>query len=125
MILLQKQLSKIGAVNFKTAKNLKINTIYKRRYKAFIFTNSLQPGVAFQGVYKSKSELEWVNVLVSSRSNSKKLNLLSINQCEYINPFPTNVPLLYPLKVSVNFQFSDDFRGYGSGTLVENGLIWL
>ena len=38
------------------------------------------------------------------------------------NPFSTNVPLLYPLKTSENIRFSDVFRGYRSGTLVENGL---
>ena len=38
------------------------------------------------------------------------------------NPFLTNVPLLYPLKTSENLRFSDDFRGYRRGTLVENGL---
>ena len=38
------------------------------------------------------------------------------------NPFSTNVPLLYPLKVSENHRFSDAFRGYRTGTLVENGL---
>ena len=38
-----------------------------------------------------------------------------------VNPFSTNVPLLYPLKTE-NFRFSDVFRGYRSGTLVENGL---
>ena len=40
-----------------------------------------------------------------------------------INPFPTNVPLLYPLRTSKNLRFSDIFRGYKSGTLAENGLI--
>ena len=40
-----------------------------------------------------------------------------------INPFSTNVPSLYPLKTSKNRRFSDGFRGYRSGTLVENGLI--
>ena len=39
------------------------------------------------------------------------------------NPFPTSVPLLYLLKTSGNFRFSDVFRGYRNGTLVENGLI--
>ena len=39
-----------------------------------------------------------------------------------INPFSTNVPLLYPLKTSENLRFSDVFRGYRSGTLVKNGL---
>ena len=41
-------------------------------------------------------------------------NLLSL--------FSTSVPLLYPLKTSKNLRFSDVFRGYGSGTLVENEL---
>ena len=39
------------------------------------------------------------------------------------NPFSTNVPLLHPLKTSENPRFSDVFRGYRSGTLIENGLI--
>ena len=38
------------------------------------------------------------------------------------NPFSINVPILYPLKPLENFKFSDVFRGYRSGTLVENGL---
>ena len=36
--------------------------------------------------------------------------------------FSTNVPILYPLKTSENYRFSDVFRGYGIGTLDENGL---
>ena len=39
------------------------------------------------------------------------------------NPFSTDVLLLYPLKTSDNLRFSDVFRGYRSGTLVENRLI--
>ena len=39
-----------------------------------------------------------------------------------INPFSTKVPLLYLLKTSENRRFLDVFRGYRSGTLVENGL---
>ena len=39
-----------------------------------------------------------------------------------LNPFSTNVPLIHPLKISENFRFSDVFRGYRNGTLVENGL---
>ena len=38
-----------------------------------------------------------------------------------INPFSTNVPLLYPLKTSENRRFSV-FSGYRRETLVENGL---
>ena len=41
----------------------------------------------------------------------------------FFNPFSTNVPLLYPLETSEKRTFSDVFRGYRSGTLVENGLI--
>ena len=39
-----------------------------------------------------------------------------------IKPFSTNILLLYPLKTSVNLRFAI-FRGYRSGTLVENGLM--
>ena len=39
-----------------------------------------------------------------------------------LNTFSTNVPLLYPLKTSENLWFSDAFRRYRSGTLVENAL---
>ena len=38
-----------------------------------------------------------------------------------MNLFSANAPLLYPLKTSENRRFSDVFRGYRSGTLVENG----
>ena len=43
-----------------------------------------------------------------------------------LNPFSTNVPLLYPLKTSKNHWFSEVFSGYRSGTLVENELptVW-
>ena len=40
-----------------------------------------------------------------------------------VKTFSTNVPLLFPLKTSENLRFSDVFRGYKSGTLVEYGLI--
>ena len=39
------------------------------------------------------------------------------------NPFSTNVPLLYPLKTLEDLWFSDAFKGYRSGTLVQKGLI--
>ena len=41
-----------------------------------------------------------------------------------IKPFSTNVPLLYPLKTSENLWFSDVLREQ-SGTLLENGLVWV
>ena len=37
-------------------------------------------------------------------------------------PFSTNVPLLYTLKTSEKRRFSDVFRRYRSGALLENGL---
>ena len=43
-------------------------------------------------------------------------------QLMVFNPFSTNVPLLYPLKTSENWKFSDIFRRYRSGTLFENEL---
>ena len=48
----------------------------------------------------------------------------SNNKKNILNTFSTNAPLLYPLKTPENLQFSDVFRGYRSGTLVENGLIF-
>ena len=38
-----------------------------------------------------------------------------------VNPFSTSTLLLYPLKTSENLRFSDVFRGYRRGTLIENG----
>ena len=43
----------------------------------------------------------------------------------HFNLFSTNIPLLYPLKTSENVRFSDFFRGYKSGALVEYELIGL
>ena len=40
----------------------------------------------------------------------------------FLNPFSTNVPLLYTLKISENRSFFYVFRGYRSGTMAENGL---
>ena len=37
-----------------------------------------------------------------------------------LNPFSTNVSIMYPLKTSENLQFSDIFRGCRSETLVKN-----
>ena len=48
---------------------------------------------------------------------------LKTNKNSNINPFPANVPLLYPLKTSENRRFSDVSRGYRSATLVKNGFI--
>ena len=42
---------------------------------------------------------------------------------DVFNPFSTSVPILYPLKTSENQRFSDVFREYRSGALVENELM--
>ena len=39
-----------------------------------------------------------------------------------VNPFPANVPILYPLTTTENQRFSVVFRGYEMGTLAANGL---
>ena len=44
---------------------------------------------------------------------------------DLLNPFSTNISLLYSLQTSENFWFSDAFKGYRSGILVKNGLISL
>ena len=48
---------------------------------------------------------------------------LSFSFNRKLNPYSTNAPLPYSLKIRENLQFSDVFRGYRSGTLVQNGLI--
>ena len=61
----------------------------------------------------------------SSQQRSRYLlnRLFSLADVFNFNPFSTNFPLLYPLKTSEKLQFSDVFRGYRSGTLVQNGVI--
>ena len=61
------------------------------------------------------------NIFFTIQFNPKKYP----STLQTFNPFSTNVPLLYPLKTSKNRRFSDVFRGYRSGTLVENDLIKL
>ena len=41
------------------------------------------------------------------------------------NPFLTNVPILYLLKIPENLWFSDAFRRYNMETLAENGLRYI
>ena len=73
---------------------------------------------------------EWIplNPLASSKKwgllkeNYSRKSNSSVKHDSSINPYSTNVPLPYPLKVSENFRFSDVFKGYRSGKLVENGL---
>ena len=50
------------------------------------------------------------------------LKLCSQTTKNVFNPFSTNVTLLYLLKASENGRFSDNYRGYRIGSLVENGL---
>ena len=40
-----------------------------------------------------------------------------------VNPFSTNIPLLYPLKTLENWKISDVFWGHRKRTLFENGLM--
>ena len=47
---------------------------------------------------------------------------LLLQSISVINPFSTNVSLLYALKTSENLRFSDVFRRYIRGTWVENEL---
>ena len=54
-------------------------------------------------------------------SQRAKLIQCNIKKCN-INPFSTNAPFLFPLKTLEKRRFSSVFRGYRSGTLVENAL---
>ena len=49
--------------------------------------------------------------------------LSGLNNRFLSNPFSTYDPLLCPLKFSENLWFSDVFRGYRNGKMVENRLI--
>ena len=71
-------------------------------------------------------ETHSVKVICNESRKSWKLLYCRIFQCKkyWINPYSTNVSLLYPLKTSENLRFSDVFRGYRSETLVENRLNW-
>ena len=57
----------------------------------------------------------WENVIL----NSVYVELSIV----VLNLFSTNVPLLYPLKKSENWRFSDVVRDYRSGTLGEDGFM--
>ena len=65
--------------------------------------------------FTSERKFIWCFVSVSSSKSTIQL----------FNPFSTNVPLLYPLKTTENLLFSHVFRGYRSGTLIENGLRYV
>ena len=56
--------------------------------------------------------------ITKNMSNSLQL-IFRKSRGETRNPFLVNVPLLYTLKTSENLQFSDVFRVYRNGTLVE------
>ena len=82
---------------------------WKHAFSLFIFTNVVF--LYFAQNYSQRLRREWNN------------NLWSFFEIINLNPFSTNVPLLYSLKTSENLRFSDVFRGYRSGKLVENGSI--
>ena len=62
--------------------------------------------------------LAGVPCLALAMNNEQKTK--SIINDLFINPFSTNVPLLCPLKTSENLSFSDVFKEYRCGALVEN-----
>ena len=53
---------------------------------------------------------------------NESVEAISAAKDKNVNPFLTNVPLLYLLKTSENWGSSDISRSYRGGTLVENGL---
>ena len=69
--------------------------------------------------------LRWCFSKVQNRTNVKP-PFLFFKNCHFfpgffsLNPFLTNVPLLYPLKTPENHWFSGVFRGYKIGTLARN-----
>ena len=76
--------------------------------------------------YEDNIEFHRLDYISLSRCFTAVLNkLLNSSQNTLLNPFSTNVPFLYALKTSENLRVSDVFRGYRSGTLVDDGLISL
>ena len=71
---------------------------------------------------KFTHELKLINKCISSTGPDSIHVAKTKKYHSEINPFSINVPLLYPLITSENRRFPDVFRGYRSGTLVENGL---
>ena len=54
-----------------------------------------------------------------------KANFGIISRITEMNPYLTNVPILYPLKKPENQSFSGVFRGYKIETLIRHGLSFL
>ena len=73
-------------------------------------------------VFKKKQQI--IFVFSYTTKHVRFVPLVLIFSCRTIipNPFSTNVPLLYPLKIWGNIRFSDVFSRYRSGKLLENGL---
>ena len=70
---------------------------------------------------RKNPKYELFSVIVAYNSLYQKV--LRRKFATLINPFSINVPFIYPLETSENLRYSDVFRTYRSGTLVENGLI--
>ena len=66
-------------------------------------------------------EWDWLCISILVGNPDRNLSRIYL---QVINPFLINIPLLYPLKTSKKQRFSDVFRGYRSGTLVENGVVF-
>ena len=54
---------------------------------------------------------------------SSVLIIFKTSSSSFLNPFLTNVPILYPLERPENQRFSGVFRGYKIRTLTRNGLV--
>ena len=61
-------------------------------------------------------------IVFQKRPFKTNYDLVMVMICYFINPFSTNVPLLYSLKTSESRKFSDVFREHRNETLVEHGL---
>ena len=85
--------------------------IVQKRYVVFSMRKHFKELKCLLLLYGAKCICLWCYIQIDD------INLFNI-----FNPFSTKVPFLYPLQISENRRFSAIFRGYRSGTLVENGL---
>ena len=94
--------------------------IWSHLLKKSLMENFVSCAVIAQGLIRALLN----NNRGSSCKNNDFYSLTIFAERFNINPFSTNVPLLNSLKTSENLRFSHVFRGFKSGTLVGNGLMF-
>ena len=87
------------------------------RYNRDVFRT---PSNIYNGTFGES--IERLTFFAKTKSSQTFCRILSAPLIIMVNPFSTNIPLLYLLKTSENLRFSNVVRRYRSEILVENGL---